>query len=91
LVSEGAVNGVRNMNQTVRGYFRYFPWSGKAVASAGFLPDRDIATVGQYFRAFDWEGLRRFDSPAVAGDPVPAAAAPPRSDFTGFFDSILGD
>lgn len=37
-------------------FFRSFPWTGQ-LRKAGALPEVNSSTVGQYFKAFNWEGI----------------------------------
>ncbi|MEQ8821785.1 MAG: hypothetical protein RLY93_16225 [Sumerlaeia bacterium] len=90
--------GGLDLNQNVRNYFFYFPWTGKPVVTGERMPTLEEATVGQYFSAFDWEGRRSGpppDAPPPAGisaaQPAKATGSPQEKGFDRFFSNFFQD
>ena len=74
LSAEPAAEQGLSLDLAARMFFRAFPWTGERRTHVP-AADLDVETVGQYFRAFNWEGV---PAPAAAYALAPSSDSTPR-------------
>jgi len=69
-------------------FFRGFPWTGE-VARASAPPDFAASTAGQYFLAFNWEGVSVLGAAAIRAAASRPSAPPSPPALDSLFDAIF--